>query len=73
MAKIAIEVDLDSGKKTLIGGREVPLKNLTLTEDVGGAVVKHKVLSISEGAEIRTNPGCYWVMIGGVLTLICPP
>lgn len=75
MSKTIIEIDGRTGDKKVRkeNGEEaeaVDLKDLIFEENIDGKVVRHKVLSISEGAIIRTNP-CTWVMVNGVLKRIC--
>jgi len=70
--KMTIEIDAATGDATVSGGKKIPFGDLELVEKIPGANVRHKVLSISDNAVIRTNPGCYWIVINGVLYQICP-
>ena len=75
MSKMIIEIDGRSGEHKVKkeNGEEaesVALTGIIFEENVGGKVVRHKVLSISDGALIRTNP-CVWKMINGRLYKIC--
>ncbi len=70
MSKIRIEID-SKGNKTVSGGTAAPLENLVLRETIGSKVVDHRILSISEGTVIRTNPNCYWTVVNGVPRYIC--
>lgn len=75
MSKMIIEIDGRTGEQKVKkeNGEEaesVALKDLIFEENIGGKVVRHKVLSISDGALIRTNP-CTWKVINGVLYKIC--
>ncbi len=71
--KMVIEIDAVTGDAVVSGAQKIDFKDLEISVKGKTLNTRHKVLSISDDAVIRTNPGCYWRVINGVLYQICPP
>ncbi len=76
--KITIEIDDRSGKvvSTDIEGvtvRTIPMEDVTLAVESGGAVVHHKIVYVPQNTVIhtRSNPTCRWVFLDGQRVPVC--